>query len=235
MRSAPIAATVLLVLVASLALAPAEALADRFRGGGSRAGGFAGRMGGFKGHGFPAKHGFPGHHFAPKHGFRGHGFWPKHGFHRPFHKPFVRPFFPGVIWATPFISSGYLGGGYAPPVYYEGSSTYNVFYSPPASYAPPVSYAPAAPRVVEFPTGRYELHGDGFSSPYTWVWVPNPPPAPPTAPPSSAPVPEAAPAPQRAPSQLYRWMDAEGVMHWTDRLDAVPPQYRPKTRQVRSL
>jgi hypothetical protein len=25
---------------------------------------------------------------------------------------------------------------------------------------------------------------------------------------------------------LYRWLDDDGVVHWTDRLDAVPERYR---------
>jgi len=28
------------------------------------------------------------------------------------------------------------------------------------------------PRVVNYPSGRYELYGDGMSTPYYWVWIP---------------------------------------------------------------
>jgi hypothetical protein len=31
--------------------------------------------------------------------------------------------------------------------------------------------------------------------------------------------------------QLYRWTDKDGVVHWTDRIDAVPEQYRSKVKQ----
>jgi hypothetical protein len=30
--------------------------------------------------------------------------------------------------------------------------------------------------------------------------------------------------------QLYRWTDPQGVVYWTDRLDAVPEQYRAKVK-----
>ena len=76
--------------------------------------------------------------------------------------------------------------------------------------------------------------------PYTWVWIPNPPP-----PPAEAPEPLPPPAPRSAPSsppasaegaaprksQLYRWVDGEGVVHLTDNLENVPEPYRkPATR-----
>src|SRR5207244_2699988 len=81
-----------------------------------------------------------------------------------------------------------------------------------------------------------ELRGDGVSMPYTWAWIPNPPMAPPAATPTSVPAaPTAPPAVEqgsaRRPSppragHLYRWIDEQGAVHWTDRLDAVPEQYR---------
>jgi hypothetical protein len=119
---------------------------------------------------------------------------------------------------------------YYPPPYYPPT-----YYDPPASYSPPVRYAPPsatvsiappqpAPNVVQFATGRYELRGDGISTPYTWVWIPNPPTAPPpAAAPSSSPG-----APRVSP--IYRWTDQQGVAHWTDRLSAVPEQYRSKVK-----
>ena len=88
------------------------------------------------------------------------------------------------------------------------------------------------PRVVEFPTGRYELRGDGVATPHSWVWVPNPPSAPPGPPPVPA-APEAppvdpssrpsAPAPNRT---IYRWTDDNGVTVLTDNLNNVPERYR---------
>jgi hypothetical protein len=51
-----------------------------------------------------------------------------------------------------------------------------------AAPAPPV-VAQSAERVVTYPEGRWQLHGDGTTaSPYYWVWVPagsSPPPPPP--------------------------------------------------------
>src|SRR5262245_59025954 len=36
------------------------------------------------------------------------------------------------------------------------------------------------------PRGRYELRGDGVTTPYVWAWIPNPPPPPPPAAPPPA-------------------------------------------------
>jgi hypothetical protein len=113
--------------------------------------------------------------------------------------------------------------------------------APAPSYAPPVTYAPYAPppaygvptqRIIEFATGRYELRGDGMYTPYTWVWIPNPPLAPPDLappiapppPPSSAPEPPRRPASH--PAKVYRWTDEHGVTTWTDDLEKVPARYR---------
>jgi hypothetical protein len=35
---------------------------------------------------------------------------------------------------------------------------------------------------VVYPTGKYELHGDGINYPWQWVWIPAPPPPAPAAP-----------------------------------------------------
>jgi hypothetical protein len=160
------------------------------------------------------------------------------------HRFFPRPFFPfAVVAAAPIY--------YPPPVYYLPPAYYPTTYYDP-SYAAPVSYAPApsptvsvapqrpAPDVVQFATGRYELRGDGVSTPYTWVWIPNPPTAPPPAAPAAPPS-EAPPAtgpssnkpqPATRAGQLYRWVDPQGVVYWTDRLDAVPEQYRSRVKQI---
>src|SRR6266498_6095961 len=79
---------------------------------------------------------------------------------------------------------------------------------------------PPMPSVVEYPTGRYELRGDGAMTPYTWIWIPNPPPAPPSAPPMDPAAPVGSPGVRL--SKLYHWTDDEGVAHWTDRRDVVP-------------
>jgi len=70
------------------------------------------------------------------------------------------------------------------PSYYPSPA---VVYSSPApapTYTQP--QAPQVEREVVFAEGRYILQGDGVSTPYKWVWVPNPP-APPSGPPPSAP------------------------------------------------
>ena len=41
--------------------------------------------------------------------------------------------------------------------------------TPPAEPAPPV---PPMPNVVEYPTGRYELRGDGVTTPHVWARIP---------------------------------------------------------------
>jgi hypothetical protein len=60
---------------------------------------------------------------------------------------------------------------------------------PPAVYtAPPAVYAaapapPAIRREVVYAHGRHVLLGDGVTTTYQWVWVPNPPAGPPPPPP----------------------------------------------------
>ena len=59
----------------------------------------------------------------------------------------------------------------------------------PVVYTQPVVYTrhPAAYQtVIQYPHGRYELHGDGVYIAYRWVWIPGalPPPPPPPAPPA---------------------------------------------------
>ena len=75
---------------------------------------------------------------------------------------------------------------YAPaPVHYSSPPPY---YAPAPAYSPSPVYsgranaAPAAPQVVRYQHGRYELRGDGVHTAYQWVWIPNPP-APPPPPP----------------------------------------------------
>jgi len=97
----------------------------------------------------------------------------------------------------------------------------------------PAAAAPAArsPSVVEHPTGRYELRGDGVATPYTWVWIPNPPPAPPAAPPSSPGEPRAGPAASATRSRIYRWTDDEGTTFWTNRVESIPEPHRSRAQK----
>jgi hypothetical protein len=158
--------------------------------------------------------------------FDGHGH--HHGHHRHHHHGFrgfrhrtVIPFFvgPSVVLASPFVATP--APVYAPPP---------VYVAPPVYAPPPVYPAPSVPRVVEFPTGRYELRGDGVYTPYTWVWIPNPPVAPPPPPePTAPPPPRSAPEPRREPTRttmLYRWTDEQGVTTWTDSIEKVPARHR---------
>ena len=32
--------------------------------------------------------------------------------------------------------------------------------------------SPNLPTVITYPTGRYQLYGDGVATPYYWVWIP---------------------------------------------------------------
>jgi len=62
--------------------------------------------------------------------------------------------------------------------------------SAPPAYVRPAYAAPASPqpRVMQYPHGRYVLHGDGAVTAYHWVWIPTPPmPPPPAAPPPPPP------------------------------------------------
>jgi hypothetical protein len=226
---------VVLVLVASLVLAPTAALARRPHGGSGGHRGFAGRhLGGSH---FGGKH----FHGKPFHGhiqFGGSDFFSDRH-HRFGHRGFGKSFFHAPIVPFAAISSPVVV--YAPPPVVYGPT---VIVESPVAPALPVAYPPVAtrvsvapapepmPRVVEHPTGRYELRGDGVATAYTWVWIPNPPSAPP-APEVAAPAAQS-PSGARLPArrtQVYRWTDAEGVEHWTDRRDLVPEQHRPPARR----
>jgi len=103
-----------------------------------------------------------------------------HGWHRGGGRVFV-----GV--GVGFPCCGFYPWPYYYPYYYPS------YYPAPAvvysSPAPAPTYtqpqAPQVDREVVFAEGRYILQGDGVSTPYKWVWVPNPP-APPSGPPPSA-------------------------------------------------
>jgi hypothetical protein len=131
----------------------------------------------------------------------------------------------------------------APPLYSSGLVYYDPFaYSAAPAYVPPVSSAPGAgtislapapappaptPSVIEYPGGRYELRGDGVNTPYTWVWIPNPPPPPSAAaPPPEPPSPEAGSPSRAVDREFYRWIDEQGVAHWTNQWDAIPERHR---------
>jgi hypothetical protein len=146
--------------------------------------------------------------------FVGRPFFPHHHF-------FHRPFFFGSVFVGPFVPFGVV----TPPVVVYSSPSV-VYTPPPTAYAPPpIAYsspapAPPTPSVIQYPHGRYELRGDGVTTAYTWVWIPNPPlpPPPPVAPPSE---PQSLPAPSPARGQVYSWTDAQGVTTWTNRSEKL--------------
>jgi hypothetical protein len=158
-------------------------------------------------------------------------------FPRPFFGPvFVRPFVPfGVVATAPVVVYSSPAVVYAPPpiVYAPPPVAYS---SPPSALAPP-----PMPTVIQYAHGRYELRGDGVTTPYTWVWIPNPPPPPlpPSAPPEQ---PQGTPpaTPQSAPGapggrgQIYSWVDEQGVTRWTNAQDSVPEPYRAQAKQPRA-
>ncbi len=88
---------------------------------------------------------------------------------------------------------------------------------------------PIAP-LVEYAEGWYQLHGDGVTTPYRWIWIPRPP-APPVsaAPPATAAAPPANPEPARTGPRIgdaYQWTDEQGITSWTNRPDRIPPRFR---------
>lgn len=90
---------------------------------------------------------------------------------------------------------------YAAPVYVPGPSSYVIYAPQPQLMVVPPPSPPPLPTVIQYPHGRYELRGDGVTTAYQWVWVPNPPPAPPAgyqqapAPPAMAAPPGSTPSP----------------------------------------
>lgn len=214
-----------LALVAASLVLPTTASAHGRRGGGGGAsvGASGGRSGGFVGRpGF--NHGFNNHGFK-HHGFNHHGFN-----HHRFHSNSVIFVGPSPFWYSSTLYSSPPVVYPPPPVYIAPQFVYQA--PPPAAYYPSAPSAPPGPRVVEFPTGHYELRGDGVATPYSWVWVPKPPSAPPGAPP----VPAAPDAPPVGPSSrpaapapsktIHRFTDDNGVTVLTDDINKVPDRYR---------
>src|SRR5262249_3287456 len=139
---------------------------------------------------------------------------------------------PGYYGPMEDPAAGY-GAQVVQPIYVQPMNTLSA-----APAAPPMPPPPPMPSVVEVPGGRSELRGPAVTSPYTWVWTPNPPPPPPVAPPPGlvySPAGPAYPPPSPAFSEdrppfssrrLYRWTDDQGVINVTDRLETVPSKYQ---------
>src|SRR5207244_2943713 len=98
--------------------------------------------------------------------------------HRSFARHRFVPVLPTIVIVTASPVVYLTPPTYGPAAYHDSPG---IDASGSEAYAPPLPVAPAPPpsmpSVVEYPTGRYELRGDGEASPYTWVWVPKPPPA----------------------------------------------------------
>jgi hypothetical protein len=157
--------------------------------------------------------------------------------HQRFHH---RPFGSRVVVVAPFVPFGFYSAATVssppsfydppPPAMYPASTAYGptpAYAAPPAPMSPPPQLQQdldPQQREVVFPTGRYVLRGDGITTPYTWVWIPNPP----TAPPGGAQPDSGARDGERA---IYAWTDGNGVTTWTDRLSRVPPEYRASARR----
>jgi hypothetical protein len=231
-----------LALVASIALGPTPALAQRGAGMARGGGGFIAAQtarggtsvvgGGTRGGTFVAGRGPGGAAFiAGQTGARGF-VHQRDGFQRhPVHRGF-NSFGTVVIYGAPYAYWPYYDMSlYSQPLAYAPSPTHVASYTPPVnntlSLSPP---SPPTPSVVEFPTGRYELRGDGMTQPYRWVWIPKPPTAPPVELSSSAPPASVEPGSTHH-TPLYRWTDEQGTVYYTDRLSAVPDRYRAKSRR----
>jgi hypothetical protein len=202
-------------------------------------------------HGLPARVGSSAHgafkaipEFRPKGAFGSPGGFPfpdwsdHHGRRRASRHAFFSPSLAPAFLYTPGALYGSSIDPAPPtvivsPVIHAAPTVY-VYQPSTASGASPVSAPPLAesplPRVVEHPTGRYELRGDGGESPYVWVWIPHPPPVPPAASPSSPAEPPAGQARPAPPSATYQWTDEEGTTFMTNRLEKVPHRYRSRVQ-----
>ena len=145
-------------------------------------------------------------------------FWPpgtvvtRHG-GVPFGSALIGPSYPAIVGSGPVLAAN------APYVYEQ----------------PSVVTGGAVPSLLEYPTGWYQLRGDGVTTPYVWVWIPKPPPAP-MQPPAMVPpvppppvgslIPEGLSESSPRRKGLFRWIDEEGVAHWTDQRESIPRRYR---------
>jgi len=225
------------------------------RGGSMGAHGFGGGFASQHGFGQPFGHGRP----FVNHGFGRFGrffpfgafaapvvFWGSYGWP---YGSYGWPYYSGSA-LYPDQSAYYDGAAYGPPVTYPAPASAPATVLsiningpapvtpqpavPPAIYEPPPapfgSVAPApSQNVVEYEGGRYELRGDGLTIAYRWVWIPNPPSGPPGATAMRAPA-SGDLAPARR-GTIYHWVDDQGVLHVTDRWQAVPQRYREQAKQ----
>jgi hypothetical protein len=150
------------VMLAALAMVlaidgPSQA---RGMGGHGVGGGHPEGRSGFEGHhDFDGHHGFEGHHLDRdgdgRSGFGIGPIVPGYGYYPPAY---------GYDPAAPLFDPAPTP---APAVVYPLSPA--AVY--PLSPVPPTPAVEPAPEIT-LPTGRWERHGDGVSSPHVWVWIP---------------------------------------------------------------
>ena len=166
--------------------------------------------------------------------------------------PFTRiyaplPYNPRPVVQRPFIPSKFGNSvivvpspitPYPPPLPYGygygydqsvGVSPGEMYGQPDGMPIPPPPSGTPTQTVIEYPNGRYELRGDGYTSPYMWTWIPKAPPAPPAAPPVAPPV---TTRQSTASEDFFSFVDDQGVLHWTDRWDSIPEKYRSKAKRL---
>ena len=84
-----------------------------------------------------------------------------HGHHEGFHHHGFHSFVGGGVFFDPWY----------PYYFYPYPYDYPYVYSPPVVVEPPPPTAAQEPiqREVVYPTGKYELHGDGINYPWQWA------------------------------------------------------------------
>jgi len=218
----------------------------RMGGGGVRmgGGGFSGTRGGF------VAGGFHGGRFHNGHSFHGH----RCCVNGTFFTGFAFGSFPAPYYTYPYP---YYGDA---PYPYQYGPQLDVSL-PTVQSQSQLDLSSSIPREACYVSGCYRLQGDGVTVAYQWIWVPAPPPPPAVIPypsgryelrgpsrwewvPNSSSDLSLTPAAATPSSKkgepnpagatfhgLFRWTDENGVTHWTQGLDAVPEQYRPKARR----
>ncbi len=153
---------------------------------------------------------------------------------------FARPVDPWRFWPPGTIVARHGASPFGSSLVFPGTIGSGVVVASTPQYMydqVPVVPGGAAqvPTIIEYATGWYQLRGDGVTMPYVWVWIPKPPPAPsqPAAvippvppPPVASLIPDGTTDSSPRRKGLFRWVDDEGVAHWTDQRESIPQRYR---------
>jgi hypothetical protein len=149
-----------------------------------------------------------------------------------------RPFVPSTFGNSVIVVPSPVAPPYPPPLPYgsgygydpsAGVSPGEMYGQPDGMPIPPPPSGTPTQSVIQYPNGRYELRGDGWTSPYTWAWIPHAPPPPPAAPPVTPPV---TTRQSSGSEDFYSFVDDQGVLHWTDRWDSIPDKYRSNAKRL---